>query len=132
MAHVKVSEAPHSSMVSEVIIGQFRAIAGSDHVIVDEEQRHEYGHDKTEDYQFLPDLVIKPRTPQEISEILKICNHHKIPTTPRGAGTGLSGGSLPVKKLKRRWMGQNMDFLRLRCLKIVSQEFQSSRSRRMV
>ncbi|HVF96146.1 MAG TPA: FAD-linked oxidase C-terminal domain-containing protein, partial [Flavisolibacter sp.] len=37
----------------------------------------------------------KPRTPEEISIILSICNQHRIPVTPRGAGTGLSGGALP-------------------------------------
>ncbi|HNV30753.1 MAG TPA: FAD-binding protein, partial [Cyclobacteriaceae bacterium] len=97
MAHTKVSEAITPPLHNE-IIDQFRAIVGAAYVIVDEEQRNEYGHDKTEDYQFLPDLVIKPGTPQEISEILRICNAHLIPATPRGAGTGLSGGALPVKK----------------------------------
>jgi glycolate oxidase len=43
----------------------------------------------------LPDVVIKPKTAGEISQILQICNAHKIPVTPRGAGTGLSGGALP-------------------------------------
>lgn len=97
MAHTKVSETITPTLHNE-IIDQFRAIVGAAYVIVDEEQRNEYGHDKTEDYQFLPDLVIKPGTPQEISEILRICNAHLIPATPRGAGTGLSGGALPVKK----------------------------------
>jgi FAD/FMN-containing dehydrogenase len=98
MANVKVSEAQVSNNVGEEIIARLKEITGADHVIIDEESRVEYGHDKTEDYQFLPDLVIKPGTPQEISAILKICNEHKIPVTPRGAGTGLSGGALPVKK----------------------------------
>lgn len=97
MAHTKVSETITPPLHNE-IIDQFRAIVGAAYVIVDEEQRNEYGHDKTEDYQFLPDLVIKPGTPQEISEILRNCNAHLIPATPRGAGTGLSGGALPVKK----------------------------------
>jgi len=98
MAHVKVREVPVANKVGEDIIARLKEITGTGYVIVDEESRHEYGHDKTEDYQFLPDLVIKPGTPQEISDILKICNEHKIPVTPRGAGTGLSGGALPVKK----------------------------------
>lgn len=73
----------------------FRAIAGSQHVFVDSEVLHQYSHDETEDLHYLPDVVIKPRTADEISAILKICNQHKIPVTPRGAGTGLSGGALP-------------------------------------
>jgi glycolate oxidase len=65
------------------------------YVFVDEEVLNAYAHDETEDLHFLPDVVIKPRTAEEISQILKICNQHKIPVTPRGAGTGLSGGALP-------------------------------------
>jgi glycolate oxidase len=40
--------------------------------------------------------VVKPRTAKEVSEILIICNNDNIPVTPRGAGTGLSGGALAV------------------------------------
>jgi glycolate oxidase len=98
MSHVKVSEVTETKNFRTEVIEQFRSILGSDFVVTDEEKRNEYGHDKTEDYQFLPDLVVKPGTPEEISAILKICNQHKIPVTPRGAGTGLSGGALPVQK----------------------------------
>jgi glycolate oxidase len=96
MANTKTSAAIES--LSSELIGQFRAIVGESYLIVDEEQRNEYGHDKTEDYLFLPDFVLKPGTPEEISAILKVCNQYKIPVTPRGAGTGLSGGAIPVKK----------------------------------
>ncbi|CAN5573019.1 FAD-linked oxidase C-terminal domain-containing protein [soil metagenome] len=85
------------SRVAEVIIDQFRKIVGEEYVFVDAARMEDYGHDKTEDYFFMPDVVVKPRTPQEVSELLKACNAHKIPVTPRGAGTGLSGGALPVK-----------------------------------
>jgi len=54
-----------------------------------------YSHDETETLSFLPAVVIKPRSAEEISLILRICNKEKIPVTPRGAGTGLSGGALP-------------------------------------
>ncbi len=84
--------------VREEIISQFEAIVGKEHMILEEEARLEYGHDKTEDYSFLPDVVLKPRTPEQISSILKLCNTHKLPVTPRGAGTGLSGGALPINK----------------------------------
>lgn len=57
----------------------------------------EYGHDETEDLNFPPNLVIKPSTPEEISQILTYCNQEKIPVTPAGARTGLSGGSLPIR-----------------------------------
>ena len=73
----------------------FQEIVGAAYVFVEAEVLHAYAHDETEDLHHLPDVVIKPRTVEEISAILKICNEHKIPVTPRGAGTGLSGGALP-------------------------------------
>jgi glycolate oxidase len=73
----------------------FRSILGEDFVFIDGETKDIYAHDETENLHFLPDIVIKPRTAEELSEVMKICNAHKIPVTPRGAGTGLSGGALP-------------------------------------
>src|SRR5687767_3876277 len=84
--------------VSTDIISEFEAIVGKDNIIIDPEKRYHYSHDETEDYSFLPDVVLKPGSPEEISLIMKLCNHHIIPVTPRGGGTGLSGGSLPIKK----------------------------------
>lgn len=80
------------------ILEQFEAIVGKDNVFTDEAVRLDYSHDKTEDYSFLPDIVLKPGTPEEISKIMTLCNEHRIPVTPRGAGTGLSGGALPLQK----------------------------------
>ncbi|MEJ0056308.1 MAG: FAD-binding protein [Bacteroidota bacterium] len=96
MGQAKVLEVRDSN-VAEAIVDQFRKIAGDEFVIVDPLRKEDYAHDKTEDYFFMPDVVVKPRTPQEVSELLKICNTHKIPVTPRGAGTGLSGGALPTR-----------------------------------
>ena len=76
-------------------IGQFKKIVGDAWVFVDEESLNKYAHDETENLHFLPDIVIKPRSAEEISAIMVICNEHRIPVTPRGAGTGLSGGALP-------------------------------------
>ncbi len=84
--------------VTPSILIEFEAIVGKENVIVDPEKRRAYSHDETEDYSFLPDVVVKPGTPDEVSRIMKLCNFHKIPVTPRGAGTGLSGGALPVLK----------------------------------
>ncbi len=73
----------------------FKKIVGEQFVFLDEESLNHYSHDETEDLHYLPEVVIKPRTAEEIGAILKICNKEKIPVTPRGAGTGLSGGALP-------------------------------------
>jgi glycolate oxidase len=76
-------------------LSSFKNILGSDFVFTDEESLNNYAHDETENLHFLPDIVIKPRTAEELSAVMKICNKYKIPVTPRGAGTGLSGGALP-------------------------------------
>jgi glycolate oxidase len=73
----------------------FKKIVGEQNVFVEEDVLNHYAHDETEDLHFLPDVVIKPSGAEEISALLKLCNQHKIPVTPRGAGTGLSGGALP-------------------------------------
>jgi glycolate oxidase len=73
----------------------FKKIAGEAFVLSDEETLQHYAHDETENLHFMPDIVVKPATAEELAEIMKICNKNKIPVTPRGAGTGLSGGALP-------------------------------------
>ncbi|HMU71312.1 MAG TPA: FAD-linked oxidase C-terminal domain-containing protein [Ferruginibacter sp.] len=76
-------------------IASFQRITGEQFVFTDAESLDKYAHDETENLHFLPGVVIKPRTAEEISAIMRICNEHHIPVTPRGAGTGLSGGALP-------------------------------------
>ena len=78
------------------MLEHFRALCGELNVFTTRDAVENYSHDYTEDLRFYPDVVVKPRTAQEISEILKLCNTFLIPVTPRGAGTGLSGGALPV------------------------------------
>lgn len=73
----------------------FKKIVGEKYVFVEKETLDHYAHDETEDLHYLPDLVLKPADANEISQIMKICNQYKIPVTPRGGGTGLSGGALP-------------------------------------
>lgn len=77
-------------------IKAFQGIVGEPFVIMGEEATEHYAHDHTEDLRFYPEVVLKPQTAGEVSAILQLCNQHLIPVTPRGAGTGLSGGALPV------------------------------------
>jgi glycolate oxidase len=84
-----------TSVIALHQIEEIKKIIGEQYVLVDEETLQRYAHDETEDLHYLPDIVIKPRTAEEIGDILKICNRDRIPVTPRGAGTGLSGGALP-------------------------------------
>lgn len=63
---------------------------------VNHDQFHQYTHDETEDLRYYPDLVLVPKSTQEVSQILTFCFENNIPVTTRGAGTGLSGGALPI------------------------------------
>ncbi len=76
-------------------ISELKAIIGDEYVLTDNESMQNYGHDETEHLLFLPDVVVRPRTTEQISAVIQLCNEHCIPVTPRGAGTGLSGGALP-------------------------------------
>ena len=82
--------------VSSVLVEELRKIIGDQNVMTDAESMKDYGHDQTEDLQFYPAVVVKPGSTEEIAAIMKLANREMIPVTPRGAGTGLSGGALPV------------------------------------
>lgn len=74
----------------------FKKIVGEQYCSIDEEELERYNRDQTEDLVFSPEVVLKPGNTEEISAIMQYCNEHLIPLTPRAAGTGLSGGALPV------------------------------------
>lgn len=82
--------------ITPQILDRLKAIVGKEYVLYDKESLQNYAHDETENLSYLPEVVVKPRTANEISEIVKLCNQETVAITPRGAGTGLSGGALPV------------------------------------
>ncbi|MBI2252345.1 MAG: FAD-binding protein [Armatimonadetes bacterium] len=82
-------------MISKTVKNKLRAILGKENLLDEKEDLICYSYDATT-FQFKPELVIFPKTPEQISEILKIANQEKIPVVPRGGGTGLSGGSIPI------------------------------------
>ncbi|MCZ8090933.1 FAD-linked oxidase C-terminal domain-containing protein [Flavobacterium sp.] len=78
------------------ILNKLTQIVGENYIFTDIETRNHYGHDETEDYVFPPNVVVKPANSNEVSQIIKVANEYKIPTTPIGARTGLSGGALSI------------------------------------
>ena len=56
-----------------------------------------FGRDKSMHPPSSPQLVALPRTTGEVAAVLQICNQHRVPVTPRGAGTGLEGGAIPLR-----------------------------------
>ena len=83
--------------VTSITFLLFEQIVGKENISSDKEQLEKYGQDETEDLIFFAEVILKPSSVKEISQIAKICNEHIIPLTVRGAGTGLSGGALPIK-----------------------------------
>lgn len=75
-----------------------QTIVGEENVFTDNKNLYKYSHDEIEDFSFLPDIIVKPGNPNEISQIMQFCHEYAIPVTARGAGTGLSGAALPINK----------------------------------
>ena len=85
------------NIITPEVLEAITAIVGADAVVLQHNDLEKYSRDETEDLVYYPEVVAKPRTPEEVAALLKLCNKHLVPVTPRGAGTGLSGGALPVK-----------------------------------
>jgi len=83
--------------LTSITLQALEDIAGKDYVSLDKEQLEKYGQDETEDFLFYAEVVVKPQTVEQVAAIAALCNKHIVPLTVRGAGTGLSGGALPVK-----------------------------------
>lgn len=83
-------------MLKEEVVKEIKKIVGDENVLATKEERLCYGYDSTP-VTFLPDLVVRPSSTGEIRAIVELANRHLFPVIPRGAGTGLSGGSLPVE-----------------------------------
>jgi len=80
---------------SESIIADLRKI--SKNVLSEEEEKAVYETDGLSVHRQRPIAVVLPETTKEVSEVLKYCYQNNVKVVPRGAGTGLSGGALPLK-----------------------------------
>ncbi|MCC8059294.1 MAG: FAD-binding oxidoreductase [Clostridiales bacterium] len=83
------------NQLTEEIIRQIRAV--SDHVTTGEDINPDYAKDEMPIYGTkMPELAVQPRSTEEVAAVVKICYENNIPVTPRGAGTGLVGGAVPL------------------------------------
>lgn len=79
------------------IIKEFERVVGKDGVVQRKEELLTYECDGLTSYRQRPAVVVLPRTTEQVSEAVKICDRYDIPWVARGAGTGLSGGALPIE-----------------------------------
>jgi glycolate oxidase len=81
--------------VNSTIIDEIIQIVGKENALTSPEERKCYSYDARTDG-VIPDLVVFPSSPQEVSRILILANKYHFPVIPRGQGSGLTGGSIPV------------------------------------
>ena len=82
-------------MIQKEHIDHFISLVGEENIKYDKAHLIAYCYDATKE-RFQPDAVVFPRNEQDVSNILKYCNEHKIIIVPRGAGSGFTGGALPA------------------------------------
>jgi glycolate oxidase len=82
--------------VDEAIVKRLREISGPKAVFTDEETQDIYARDETVGLYHRPEVVVKVASSKEIVEIMRLANRENIPVVPRGKGTGLSGGAVPL------------------------------------
>ena len=78
------------------IVAALRAIVPGEGVIADDREMRPYESDGLTAYRQLPMVVVLPETTAQVAAILKFCHAHGVKVVPRGAGTSLSGGALPL------------------------------------
>ncbi len=95
---LKMPEANRDVMARRAeIAAALREIVPGEGVITEEAERRAYESDGLTAYRQLPMIVVLPETTEQVSRILKYCHEHKVRVVPRGAGTSLSGGALPLE-----------------------------------
>jgi glycolate oxidase len=83
-------------MIDKKVIKELKKSLGKQKVFTEKEYLITYSYDAT-GIEFLPDLVVFPEIERDIQQLLRIAYKYKVPITPRGAGVGFSGGSIPLK-----------------------------------
>ncbi|HPF16491.1 MAG TPA: FAD-linked oxidase C-terminal domain-containing protein [Thermotogota bacterium] len=85
--------------LTKTLIDELTHLVGEHCINTEHERLEAYSHDevKGEKYRHLPQAVVFAETPEQISKVMTFANQYLIPVTPRGAGTGLSGGAVPIK-----------------------------------
>lgn len=78
------------------LVDEIRTVVGPGNIITEAGPRERYAADETPGYRSMPDLVVTPEDTAAVREVMRLAHTHRIPLTPRGGGTGLSAGAVPV------------------------------------
>ncbi|MDR9402654.1 MAG: glycolate oxidase subunit GlcD [Halothece sp. Uz-M2-17] len=79
------------------IVKAFTDVVGKDGVVQRKDELLTYECDGLASYRQRPKVVVLPRTTEQVAEVVKVCDQYNLPWVARGAGTGLSGGALPLE-----------------------------------
>ncbi len=84
--------------VTPAVIAKLQAVLGPKNVATDPDKLYPYSHDEVADphYQKYPEVVTFPESTQQVAAIVKLANAELIPVVPRGGGTGLACGAVPI------------------------------------
>jgi glycolate oxidase len=83
-------------MLKEPLLKELDSIVGKENTLTSPESLKAYSYDGTTSWIHEPDVVVFPVTTEQVSKIIKLANREKVPVTPRGGGTNVSGGSVPI------------------------------------
>jgi glycolate oxidase len=83
-------------MIEPRLVEELKEIAGEENVLVSPEELLCYSYDSTV-LQHLPEIVVLPKTSEEVAATVKVAAREKLPIVPRGAGTNLAGGTIPIQ-----------------------------------
>ena len=93
VARLDYSSTMNNSSLSATLISELTSIVGAENILTSTEDRICYAYDGQR-VEYVPEAVLRPADSQQISRILTLANEERFPVVPRGAGTGLSGGSV--------------------------------------
>src|SRR5436309_14259614 len=83
-------------MNRDKLIRELRAVVGDEYVLVEKEDVIVYEQDGSI-MQAMPEIVVLPRSTEEVAAVVRAAKQANVPIVPRGAGTGLAGGAVPAE-----------------------------------
>lgn len=81
--------------MNDALKKEFQAVVGNENVMDAEPDKQAYSYDSAVLDPVIPELVVRPTNSEQLGKVVALCNENGMPITPRGAGTNLSGGTIP-------------------------------------